>query len=912
MPTLESPAIRAVLLVALFAVASAPMVRTDAGPAIRASAVAAIAVLPPIALRLTEPAGVKRSSDPVTMGVPLPFLDGTKRVDDLRLFNSQGDRVDAQLTVLSRWGGALNKKARAIKWVQVDFQADVAARKTLNLELRARAGASKQGGRDLLRRAGAAVLANTGALSFRVGASGFRLLENVQLDVDGNGEPETLRVASGHTGGVEIERLDGTVFRSSADGSVKVTIEQNGPLHGVIRVDGRHTSNTDNGRQLSNGRMPLPYLEFTARIHVYRGKSWVRVFYSVRNPERFLTTEHNQGGSRLYHEFERLSLVLPVMTGGATTRFTLGGETPAGVEYPNKGGAATGNRLYSGPLPAAASVGVFQDSSGGPKWGESNDGDRGVSFRGFRVDGAPGRGLQASGWADLSTTAWGVAFGMRHFWQNFPKGLRVAGDGTVSIDLWPAGSRQPHRLEGGRQKTHEILFDFHRGAHQGQSPSFAAFAEPLHGTVEPEWVAETLALGPIAAAQSGDSSTKRLTEIGDRVVNGPRGKDLWRERLADDIYGWRDWGDSYRAGNKDDRHFGNNEFDFGWSLLVQYLRQAKPDRAFLDAAESILRHLVDIDIYHSGKDAGVYSHGVRQHDNSDTDHSNEPLPSHYWVRGLLAWYVLTGDRAMLDAAEETALWLDAMISGNGELDFNSQTRSQAWPALALTELWEVTGKAKYLTLAKKLLKAEIISEQNLSGARYPCAALDWEGDRGERDKGNAAPWQNGYVSEALGRYAFARRHVKRPDLAAEQALFRVLDAITECGFATPTNGLFVPGDSDRDNIINGRRYQALVIDRIQADGSYSIIDAINQVLTDGYAYGALLSTSPTRRAAYLAMAEETWRWTMGPESAPGVPFSKFSYCCPQTPAKNAAIRLRFGQVYQWLRQQPDVAASAGR
>ncbi len=126
-----------------------------------------------------------------------------------------------------------------------------------------------------------------------------------------------------------------------------------------------------------------------------------------------------------------------------------------------------------------------------------------------------------------------------------------------------------------------------------------------------------------------------------------------------------------------------------------------------------------------------------------------------------------------------------------------------------------------------------------------------------------APWQNGYVSEALGRYAFARRHVKRPDPAAEQALFRVLDAI-------------------------------------------------NQVLTDGYAYGALLSTSPTRRAAYLAMAEETWRWTMGPESAPGVPFSKFSYCCPQTPAKNAAIRLRFGQVYQWLRQQPDVAASRGR
>ena len=63
-----------------------------------------------------------------------------------------------------------------------------------------------------------------------------------------------------------------------------------------------------------------------------------------------------------------------------------------------------------------------------------------------------------------------------------------------------------------------------------------------------------------------------------------------------------------------------------------------------------------------------------------------------------------------------------MIDDSGELDFNKQSRSQAWAALALTELWEVTGIERYRERARSLLRAEIVDEQSLRGALYPCAA----------------------------------------------------------------------------------------------------------------------------------------------------------------------------------------------
>ena len=71
-----------------------------------------------VGLQVVETAGVERCNWPVTRGVPLP---GGAVQDPARLGVEDADcrPVAAQFRVLSRWPD------RSLKWVLVDFQADV-------------------------------------------------------------------------------------------------------------------------------------------------------------------------------------------------------------------------------------------------------------------------------------------------------------------------------------------------------------------------------------------------------------------------------------------------------------------------------------------------------------------------------------------------------------------------------------------------------------------------------------------------------------------------------------------------------------------------------------------------------------------------------------------------------------------
>ena len=901
-----------------------------------------------IPLRLQEPAGIARNSEPVTAGVPLPRSAALRDVGALGLLDERGRDVAVQARVLSRWDAPVGDERAPIRWLQLHFQADVPAHgvrafQVVRLDADGAYRPRAQVGIASAERGG--VVVRTGPLSFYVDDGPFRLLDAVQLDLDGDGRPDVEPLQRGHTGGVQIGRVDGTIYESRLDTAsrTQVRVEENGPLHSVVRVDGIFHSATNARARRDDGSAALEHLEYTARIHAYAGKSWVRVFLAVRNPDRFLTTRHNNGGEPLEHQFESFELRLPLSSGDSrgTALASIGGEAVTEREFPAK--QRVQPLISEASLEHGEELSVYQDSSGGPNWQDSDDGSWGTRFAGYRIrhttdaanQGSRGvagaarevsTGAQASGWANLEFGSWGAAIAMRHFWQNSPKGLRVGGDGTLILELWPAAWSDTHRLAGGRQKTHEILLDFHGDippgpgnpdrsavavARRGPADLSASFAEPLYATVPPTWTRESLALGPISVRSSphgslgNDPLLTRLEATADAAAGLASGADgVYSERSKTDAYGWRNWGDSYRDGSKSRRSFGNNEFDFAYGLLLEYVRSERPERRFFDLAESMVRHLSDIDIYHTDEDSSAYSRGIRQHDYSGArNHSAAPLLSHAWIRGLLTYYLLTGDRQALEAAQEVGGWIEGMIDDSGELDFNKQSRSQAWAALALTELWEVTGIERYRERARSLLRAEIVDEQSLRGALYPCAALDWEGEPGDVAKHEVAIWHNGYVAEALGRYAFDVRMAGRPDGEIEHALFRLLDAISRCGFATDANGLFVDGDSKRDNSIGSRRYAALVIDRLYDDGTYRMELPNNHLLTNGYAYGALLSESRERQGEYLRMAYETWRWTMGPTSAPGVPRDPPRYCCPATPAKNAAMRLRFGQVFLWLAQR---------
>ena len=105
-------------------------------------------------------------------------------------------------------------------------------------------------------------------------------------------------------------------------------------------------------------------------------------------------------------------------------------------------------------MPAGGSGELSQDSSGVVNWGDSGDGLWGTTFRGYAVysnDTTVATGLQAAGWGVLSGADWQVGAGVRHFWQNFPKGIELSDDGTLEIELWPERFGINHRFAGGRQ-----------------------------------------------------------------------------------------------------------------------------------------------------------------------------------------------------------------------------------------------------------------------------------------------------------------------------------------------------------------------------------------------------------------------------------------------------------------------------
>ncbi len=857
---------------------------------------------------------VSRQSEPVTTGVPLARGQLTDAGQLWLQDDLTGQAVPAQFTVTSRWNGPPSDTTKFVKWVLVDFQTDVAAsgRRTFTL----RQGATNPSPVDpvTISTAGTTVTIDTGPAQFDLSTADLGgVIEALRLDNDGDGNHETTVIAPGTSDGIVVERPDGSIYRSRTDsGSAhQLTVETNGPLHTVVKLTGRHNTGTGNGycvtRYGSCVRDQFDHLDYTIRLHAYAGQPYLRVFYSVTNPERGQQGPANAGGEILSHQWERFGLDLNLVSSGQPINYTFGAEAADNHEFPGDKNSApgVGPATVNGSLNGSDTVELYQDSSGVDNWGDSDDGLWGTSFQGFRLydnNNTVASGRQATGWMTASNSNWSMGLGLRHFWQNFPKAMALAGDGSLTVDFWPARFANQHFFRGGRQKTHEMTV----GAWPTATPAttvghtLSGSLDPLHAMAPAEHYSQTQALGFVPVEQQTPDPVFDHAEQSLTAAIEATGDDAWAERFGDDLYGWANWGDAYRNGWKDVRYFGNNEFDLAYVNLAAYLADRDHDRRFFDLAESQARHLYDIDAYHTGEDEIAYSHGIRKHDASGIeDHSQTPLLSHYWIRGTLDYYLLTGDRFALDTAVETGKQLDALIDDQtGELEFHGETRAQAWALLGLIELWETTGETRYLTTARQLAQAEIIAEQSLAGVNHPCPHLDWTGNAGDVDKDDAAVWQNGYVAEALGRYAVASRVNGQVDNEVEEALVRLLDAITECGWATPDNGKFIAGDASRDNVVYSQPYHSLVLDRIQPDGSYEISFALNQLLTDGFAYGYLL----TGHDRYLAMADETWIWSMGPETMPGTANPAPIYDRTSSAAKSYGFRNRFGHAYLWLKQ----------
>ena len=660
-----------------------------------------------VELTVEEPAGVAREQWPVTSGVPLAAGE-LREAGEATILTADGRPLPLQTEALARWPDG------SVRWLLLDFQVDLAAKEKKRFTLRYGPGNRPASAERPIRvdRAAGGVAMETGPL---------RLADAVSLDLNGDGRfAPGERLVSGGWGFV-LTDAEGRRF-SAPDPEAALEVEQSGPIRACIRLSGAHRS--------EQGRM----FRYVARIHVYRGRPWVRVCYT------FL----NDYPDALMAKIRSLELVVRPSWEPATTRTVL----------------LDGKPGRSGRL--------FQ-----------------VDERQYQLDGKLA-GKRGCGWAALCGDKAGLAVGLREFWQNWPKSVD-AEPGELRIGICPAlpaglydgkpleeENKLYYALRGGVHtfkvgvaRTHEFWATFFPGPADPAELArfFQAAEEPLLATPEPRHASASRAAGDFPPADPAKYC----------------GYDAWLSRALDAHLARRDRDREYGMLNYGDWYgerrvnWGNLEYDLQHGLLLQYLRTG--DRRFFLRGEQAARHHIDVDVVHAtnrhlknpwGEPPQVGDIWLHACNHTGGYYENAPLPvdrtyqmghstnfGHVWVAGDLEYYYLTGDRR----AREVSMQIADAMARHCPTAYGTHIRALGWPIILLLAAYEATGDKKYLDATHK--EWEVL-KKNIDWQRGWVVRLAGDhcahGDR--RCYGNV-PFMEGLTVSALARY---HRVTKDPEV----------------------------------------------------------------------------------------------------------------------------------------------------
>jgi len=461
----------------------------------------------------------------VSGGVPL--LPGQAMdVSELQLLDrsvpGEPGVVPAQFRILACWW----QKDNSIRWVLVDFQANIAAntKRVLyltNIKLPRPPAAPKH--KLTVAEAADTITVNTGAATFIVDRKKFNLLKTVVID------GKDLLATTPDCGTVIEDTFGDKYYASESTRSVEVI--EKGPMRVRVRARGLHKAR--GGKGYSKGMYRYDYL-----MDFFAGST--AVFCDVIIGNNFPKSVGTPC-------FEDASLWLKL--NGSKVTCSIAGH---------------GGRPFDAPFVAKGrSVCLYQDSNGADTWKKCQGYNterrdywrypegKTASFRGYRVwrrsDGKEeemSAGNQATGTTLVQTDRGGVVMHLLNFWQQFPKGVEVFGDGRLRVALFPREYKVNHFLEDATAKGHEIVLHFYAK----DKPDPAKIAGVWDSKVLPrpplEHVAATGALadlGPFTVPTSGLTNTpNNRTAAYDRRM-------LSTDGLYGNAYGWQVFGEKWRS-----------------------------------------------------------------------------------------------------------------------------------------------------------------------------------------------------------------------------------------------------------------------------------------------------------------------------------------------------------------------------
>jgi len=776
----------------------------------------------PFSITVHNDLSLSRNAEPVTLGIP--FARGVLAdVSRLSVQDKEGHVLPSQARVQSKWGDG------SVRWALLHFCGDLKPDGATKFNVSDGGPAKKKAATTgngssttvptlKLDRSETRLSVDTGVLRFDIDAGNFRGFENVRIQKRGGGA-WVPGAAPTQLGSLYLKDKDGKVHGAMWGKLKKFVIEDEGPLVVTARIESEIANESGVG-----------FVEYDLWIQAWAGKDVVRAWLTVRNARatsrRVLGNWPLGLGGSVY--FKELGWKIAPIQDGVQFVTLHNGQSPKLTPNPVETvpsavtieqGASNGE-VFRGPFSRKAAL--VQDSSGGENWFHRNHVNKDwripLSYKGWKafVDGTEIRqGDRADAWIAVEDPRVGVAVGVRHFWQNFPKAVRAVkgpdGKAEIAAALWPEEFADVHELQGGEQKTHELVFHFYRGdGHGGMPIPYGHWAETATTMAcalnKPAAFAESRVYAESTAFDHVHPYDNKRCGRYERVNEGSVAGtpfNLFTQIEAVDEYGWRNFGDILADCEGRGRilsHY-NLEYDMGYAFLMQCVRTVdeRPDLAlkWWALGEPALRHESDLDVYHTSEDThnfGVYNNGKHHH----TDHLFEPGRATHRayeednIAGDLSWYEIRGggpeSQHMGSRGMLTYAWMSGypaalkVVQGLADLivykvttDRFSQTglffRDSGHNLQMLNDGYNLTGDRKYLETGLKVIDAGHPDNQDWFRGSPPKS----EGSSERAPKGTMISWAGSIFLKEIARFLENQEREGLP--LSERAVSAIIQAV---------------------------------------------------------------------------------------------------------------------------------------
>ena len=375
---------------------------SDNGPNSKPSIVDPMSTAGDVSLNLLDRKALAFDSG-VSFGVPWPQGD-VERAATFRL-SADGKELPLQSWPLAFWPDG------SIKWSGFATVVPAGVSAPVNLLK----GASQAGGSLKVTNNDKAVVVDTGAINCSIPLSGAHLIDSMTIagrQVAGPGQLVCIL-----QNGPQTDSEDSPSREKFLSNVKKVTVEQSGPVRGVVRIEGLH-------KGMRSGREWLP---FTVRLYFYSGLTTVRMVHTIvfdgdqekdfvrglgvqmavplREEPRNRTVRFAGADGGLWSE--------PLQPGGGSVAQETGQPFTGRGEFAQN--AIWDDFKLAQPTPDGFTI--VKRTNPKSTWLSSNAGKR------------------AAGLAFVGDLTGGLAISVKNFWQSYPAGLEVRGASKPSADL---------------------------------------------------------------------------------------------------------------------------------------------------------------------------------------------------------------------------------------------------------------------------------------------------------------------------------------------------------------------------------------------------------------------------------------------------------------------------------------------